>query len=102
MTRYLVKWKAESCFPPSKEERLKNWIRMAEMIKSDIASGIMKEWGISAGSGAGFALVEGSETDVWELCIKYRPFVFFEVTPIISIDQYLDTIKKMAAQVKPE
>jgi hypothetical protein len=76
MAKYLIKWKSESFFPPSKEERLKNWMRMAEMVKEDIASGVLKDWGVSAGSGAGYAIVEGTETDVWELCVKYRPFVF--------------------------
>jgi hypothetical protein len=102
MTKFLIKWKAESFYPPSKEERLKLWVSMAESTKADLDTGLMKDWGISVGSGEGYVIAEGSETEVWETCVKYRPYVRFEVTPVISIDQYLATIKKMAekAQVK--
>ncbi|MCW3976006.1 MAG: hypothetical protein NWE86_07180 [Candidatus Bathyarchaeota archaeon] len=102
MTKFLIKWKVESFFNLPREERLKLFIWMAESTKTNIDAGLTKDWGISADTGSGYTIYEGTETEVYENLIKYRPFISFEVTPVISIDKHLEILKKMAAQVKPE
>lgn len=102
MTKFLIKWKTESFFNLPPEERLKLFIQMAESVKATIDAGTTKDWGIDAAGGSGYAIMEGTETEVYETLLKYRPYITFEVNPVISLDKHLESLKKMAAQRKPE
>jgi hypothetical protein len=102
MTKFLVKWKVESFFTLSREERLNLFIWMAETAKAQMDTGLFTDWGINADGGSGYVIAEGTETDVYESIIKYRPYITFEVSPVISLNKHLETLKKMATEVKPE
>ena len=102
MPKYLVKWRMDPArIPTSPEERVKSWLLLAEMVKADMKAGKVKDFGIAAGGGWGYAIrEEASEADLFTALLKWMPSVGFEVTPVLTVDQAVESIKKAAAVAK--
>jgi hypothetical protein len=41
-----------------------------------------------------------SEQDIFRIMLKYMPVVGFELSPVLSVDQSMDEIKKAAAAMQ--
>jgi hypothetical protein len=92
----LVLWETNpSLFPLDPEERMKLIMGMAEGIKKDLESGAIKMWGISAGGARGFSITEREPKEIYVSTAKYFPHINFEVRPMLSIDEMIDTMKSM-------
>jgi hypothetical protein len=74
---------------------VKLWLSMLEMAKADLQAGVLKDWGIRSGGGRGYALSELSEAELFSSLLKYIPYIRFEVHPILTVDQCIETIKKV-------
>lgn len=59
---------------------------MAQMVKQDMKSGLIEEWGAYLGEGRGFGLAEGSEEAVDKMAQRYIPFVRFTTHPAAKVD----------------
>jgi len=68
-----------------------------EMTKANIDTGSTKDWGVYAGGGEGYAIGEGSETEIYESALRFAPYFSFEVIPVIPFGQHYETFKKRAA-----
>ena len=99
MSKYFVKWQMDPTKTPvNPEERVKGWLAMAEMVKADIAAGKIKDFGIAAGGGWGYAIrEEASEAEVFTALLKWSPFIRFEVTPVLTVEQAAESINNAAA-----
>ena len=98
MTKWYVKWKlTDQYWSLSREERLKVGLQTLEMVNADMKAGILTDWAITTDTGKGYALAEGTETQLYQSLIKYRPNTAFEVTPVIPFAQHAETLKKIAA-----
>ena len=93
-----MKWKlTDQYWSLPDVKRLKGGIQTLGMVNADLKAGVIKDWGITTDTGGGFALSEATETQLYESLIKYRPYVSFEVTPVIPFAQHYETLKKLAA-----
>ena len=82
--------------PIDPKERANTWLPMIQMVKQDMQSGKLKEWGTHIGEMKGFGVYEGSEEEAGRMVQKYVPFVQFTTHPIITIDQMEKLAKEMA------
>lgn len=88
MPRYLMEWELDPTkVPISPQERATAWLPMVQMVKQDMQSGLIKEWGAYIGEGKGFGLFEGSEEEAQKMAQKYIPFVNFTSHPASTVDQ---------------
>jgi hypothetical protein len=57
---------------------------------------LLKDWSITTDTEKGYAIAEGTETQLYE-ALKYRPYTAFEVIPVIPFAQHKTTLKNLAA-----
>lgn len=97
MPRYLMTWEMDTTkIPISPKERANAWRPLVQMVKEDMKSGLIKEWGSYIGEHKGFGLCEGSEDAVGLMAERYIPFVQFTAHPAVTIDQVEKLITEMA------
>jgi hypothetical protein len=63
------------------------------MVKKDLEKGMSKDWGASIEEGSGYAIAEGSETEVSIMVQQYSPCVQFETHPIMFASQIDEMLK---------
>jgi hypothetical protein len=96
MGRYLVLWETdEAKIPLDPKVRRESWLAGCEMVRQDIKSGLIKDWGYFLGQTKGFAINEGIEEEVGKAVLKYIPYFRFQVFPIRTVDQLVEAIKTM-------
>jgi len=101
MPKSYVRWQMNSQFTPvDPEERGKLWLSMLDMVKADLKKGAFTDWGVCYDVSAGYALSELSEQDLYEVMLKWMPYVDFDVKPVLDVDQVIESIKKVAAAAK--
>jgi hypothetical protein len=102
VAKFYVKWWLEpSRIPADAEERVKGWLSLLKMMKVDMKAGFAKDWGCAAGGDWGYAINEAqSETELFTSLLKWIPYCHFEVTPVLTLDQTMESIKKAAAAAK--
>ena len=87
--------------PANPEERAEAWLAMAEMVKADLAAGKAMDWGLAAGGGWGYGIrQEASEAELFAALMKWMPYVQFEVTPVLTVEQATEAIMKAASAAK--
>ena len=97
MTKFLLLWETDiSRVPLDPKERLKGWTKLLSMVKDDVESGRLKDWGTFPGEHAGYAIMEGTELDVLIGTERYVPFVRFETHSVLSVSQVLESMKALA------
>lgn len=97
MTKFLAVWEVDTTKVPDKpEERFENWTMMLNMVKKDMESGGIMDWGMFAGRLAGYSICERTEQEIALELTKYVPYVKFKVYPVISVDQVLENIKTLS------
>jgi len=100
MAKFHLYWRVdETRTPVDPKERLAGWIMLQNMVKDDLASGRLKDWGIFPGEHAGYAIVEGTEQDVVLGTEKYAPYIRFKTHTVLSVDQALATMSAARAQL---
>ncbi|MEM1582174.1 MAG: DUF3303 family protein [Candidatus Bathyarchaeia archaeon] len=99
MTKFYVKWWLEPTkVPVDAEQRVKGWLSMLEMIKADMNAGVTKDWGIATGGDFGYTISEAAnEAELFTRLLKYIPYAHFEVVSVLTVDQTIEAIKKVAA-----
>jgi hypothetical protein len=101
MTRYYMRWHLNPMLvPTSPEERGKLWITMLEMVKAELKSGALTDWGMCSDSSAGYALAETDEQSLHVMIQEWIPYVIFDIKPILTADQCIAGIQQAAAAKK--
>lgn len=71
---------------------------MLEMIKADMNAGVTKDWGMTAGGECGHAISEAAnEAELFTGLLKYIHYAHFEVVPVLTVDQTIESIRKAVA-----
>lgn len=97
MAKFLRLWEMDTTKVPDKpEERYENWVMMLNMIKENIESGKIKEWGLFAGTLEGYCIGEGTEQEIDLQTKRFVPYIKFKVYPVISVDQALENVKALS------
>ena len=100
MTKYYVKWQLNPMLPvEDPEERGKLWVKMLQMVKADMEAGRIKDWGNCCDGSGGYSIMEAkSEEELFASILKWVPYVSFDATPVITVDQTLEQIMKLGAR----
>ncbi len=97
MPKFLILWEIDPTFTPkTPEERLKLWLTMLNMVKTDLQAGALKEWGVDVGGGSGYGTNDLSEPELYSTLIEWQPYVNFKVIPMLTVGQVIEAIKKLA------
>jgi hypothetical protein len=101
MTKFLIKWQMNlSMIPEDPVKRSKLWISMLELIKSNLKSGDMIDWGEYCDLSGGYTIAEGTEADILGELVKWTPHVLFDVKPVLDVDQVMEILNKSIAASK--
>jgi len=60
------------------KERITAWTMMVNMVKNDLKSGGLKEWGMFTAETAGYAIREGTDEEIAIATGRYEPYVKLE------------------------
>jgi len=97
MARYHLSWEvAGERLPNEPLQIAKGWLGLIGMVREDLASGALTDWGAFPGDRTGYAVLEGSEIDVLKLTLKYAPHVVFQVKPAVSAEEIQKFLKGVA------
>jgi len=62
------------------------------MTKAQMKAGLIKDWGCAPGGWSGYAISEArNETELNTSLQRFIPYIHFEVTPVLTIDQFLES-----------
>jgi hypothetical protein len=101
VAKYFMKWQMNhTMIPANPEERGKLWISMLEMVRAEMKSGALVDWGVYTDSSAGYTLAETDEKSLHAMVLKWIPYVVFNSKPVLTVDQCIANIKQAAAGVK--
>ena len=88
MGKYLVLWEMDqSRIPADPKERGAAWMAFLGLVKQDLETGTVTDWGAFVGDTRGYVIHEGTEVDVAVTLQQYIPFARYEVHPISTLDQ---------------
>jgi hypothetical protein len=99
LTKYYVKWQLNpNIFIEDPEARAKGWLQMLQMVKENMKAGKTLDWGNCSDGSGGYAIMEASsEAALFAEILKWTPYVSFDARPVISVDETIKTIQKMAS-----
>jgi len=102
MARYYLQWETkESVTATDPVKGAKLALSLLEMVKQDMQAGRTKDWGFIPGESRGYSIVEApSELDLAIGMMKWAPYLKFEVKPVLTLDQNVESFKKGAAGAK--
>ncbi|MCW4037495.1 MAG: hypothetical protein NWF13_02035 [Candidatus Bathyarchaeota archaeon] len=102
MAKWFVNWAVNwSVMGQDQGERIKQQIMMLSMVKSDLAAGVMKDFGIRSGESSGYGItgdMSAEELNAW--LIKWSPYVTFEANPVIDADQQIAALQNLVEMLK--
>ena len=99
MAKFLTLWELDTTKLPEKpEEQISLYIEQLNMIKEDFEkrNPQILDWGIFAGSNAGYSISEGTAQEIDFGLLKYGSYVKFKVYPVLSLEQELENLKKLS------
>ena len=97
MGKVLLLWELDRTrMPDDPKERITSWTMMMDMIKNDLKSGGLKEWGMFTAEMAGYAVREGTDEEIAIGTGRYEPYVKFKAYSILSVSQTEEVIKALS------
>ncbi len=97
MAKCILLWEIDMTkIPVDPKERLGGYTMLVNMVKNDFEKGILKDWGEFSSHLKGYAIMEGTEEEVYADTMKYDPYVKFTVYPVVSIDFVAKTIETLS------
>jgi hypothetical protein len=101
MTKFHIEWKKKfSKMPDDPAEMVKIELLLLEMVKDDLKTGKLADWGIYCNGFSGYLIMEGKQEDIMPELLKYIPFIMFDVLPVVNVDQTIDAINKVVSQMQ--
>jgi len=101
MTKFYMRWHLNPMLiPTNPEERMKLWMSMLELVKADIKSGTMSDWGMCSDASGGYAFAETDEKTLHTTITRWMPYVIFDIKPVLTVDQIIESLKRAAAGAK--
>jgi hypothetical protein len=88
MAKYLLISETDTSRTPEDPKAKKaQWLGFQELIIKMMKEGVLKEWGYIAGEMRAFAIFEGSAVDLQTFTSMWVPFVKFQVSEFLTIDE---------------
>jgi hypothetical protein len=96
-----MRWHLNHAFiPTNPEERVKLWMAMLEMVKADLKSGALRDWGMCSDDSGGYAFAETDEKTLHTTILRWIPYVSFNIKPVLTVDQTMESIRQATAGAK--
>ena len=86
--------------PTNPEERMKLWMSMLELVKAEIKTSAMSDWGMCSDASGEYAFAETDEKTLHTTITKWMPYVIFDIKPVLTVDQIMESLKRAAAGAK--
>jgi hypothetical protein len=97
MAKYHLYWRLdEARVPVDAKERGGGWGLLMAMIKQDIESGRVKDWGAFTSEGQGYCIVEGTNVEIMKMTEQYVPYCQFEIKPVSSVEEVNEIIQHLS------
>jgi hypothetical protein len=97
MAKFHLYWTLdESRVPVDAKERGGSWSLFMAMIKQDMESGVLKDWGAFTSEGEGYCIVEGTNVEVMKMTEQYVPYVQFEIKPVSSAEEVNELVEHLS------
>jgi hypothetical protein len=97
MAKCHLYWKLNLAnIPADPKERGGGWGLLMAMIKQDMESGLIKDWGAFTSEGGGYCIVEGSNVEIMKMTEQYVPYVVFETKPVSTPEEVNEMIQHLS------
>lgn len=97
MAKFLLLWELDSTkVPVDPKERIAGFTMLLSMVKEDLESGRLKDWGEFPGEHAGYCIMEGTDLELLIGTGRYDPFIKFKTHSVISVSQALESVKALS------
>lgn len=101
MPKFLVRWKMNpQMIPADPEAQGKLMLSLFQMAKEDEQAGICLNWGMFPEASEGISFSDQSGEELASRLMKYYPYIFFKVKPLLSLDQAMRAFQKAAGPGK--
>ena len=104
MAKFFVRWHVDNSMltmPGKPEEIEKLFSSMLKMVKEDLHYGSFTDWGQFGNGTEGYALSDlGDVVDLAAVMFKYRPYVTWDICPVLGLDQSMVVINEAGATVR--
>ena len=101
MTKFYIRWHMNPhTTPTNPEERVKLWMTLLEGVKNDFKAGIFKDWGNCSDLREGYCISELDEKMLDTAILKYVPYIIFDIRPVLTVDQVVESIQRAVAAAK--
>ncbi|MBP1609552.1 MAG: hypothetical protein H6Q04_1787 [Acidobacteria bacterium] len=96
MARYLLLSETDTSRTPEDPKAKKaQWLGFQKQVVKMLKEGILKEWGFVAGQMRAYAIFEGSAVDLQTFTAEWVPFVKFEVSELLTIEELMKATKAL-------
>ena len=90
-------WSLDSSrVPADAKERGDAWGLMMALVKKDMESGLVKDWGAFTSEGQGYCIVEGSNVEIMKMTEQYVPYIQFEIKPASTVEEVDELLKHLS------
>jgi hypothetical protein len=96
MAKYLNLWEVvPATMPTNSAERMALLSKMGQMTKKMMDDGLVLDWGVFPGGGAGYAISAGELTDGLKASMAFAPYYKFEIRPVLSLAETMQAMQSM-------
>ena len=97
MAKYHLYWRLnEAIIPVDAKERGGAWAVFMAMIKQDMESGLLKDWGAFTSEGRGYCIVDGTNVEISKMTEQYVPYCLFETKPVSTVEEVNELVQHMS------
>ncbi len=96
MAKSLILWEMDTAILPKQPaEQMAILGKLGTITKTAVDSGKVKDWGIFAGGGAGYSIVDEPATETLTRVMLLMPYIKFHVNPVLGIDEVMKVMQSM-------
>lgn len=94
MPKFHIEWKQNlSVMPDDPVKMGKINLSLLEMVKAEVKSSKIGDWGVYCNGFSGYCIKEGAHDEIMTELLKYMPYILFDVKPVVNVDQAIDAVK---------
>ncbi len=99
MAKCLILWEMDaSVMPKDPAEQMAVLGKLGMITKNALDSGKVKDWGIFAGGGAGYTIIDEPATETLTRAMQYMPYVKGKVNPVLGINEVMQIMQSMQSK----
>ena len=97
MAKYHLYWRLDVArVSVDAKERGGGWGLLMALVKQDMESGVLKDWGAFTSEGQGYCIVEGTNVEIMKMTEQYVPYCSFETKSVSSAEEVNELIQHLS------